>query len=347
MNEPDAVEPAPPGRDPVQTGRPGYGYALAQARVRAGLSVEQAAVCIRLHPRQLQAIENEDLAALPAAAYIHGFIRNYARELKIDPAPLLEDFNAKLKLKGLDAASLQPGPLEGVRVQTLDERGWRHLVLAGIVVALVFAGLIGAWIAHSRAREADGATAPPPVPAATGSIESPAASVAAAAQTPSAAGVPAAATAPGDRNGTAARAANGPAAAGATAQPPAASPAVAASAGGESPAGAATAPGGQLAAAAVPDSGPPMGRVLRFNDRSWVEVSQPNGRVLLSRNGEPGTIELLNTLAPLVLVVGRADAVQVEYHGQPVNLKPYANSKGVARLTLADGRVTSGGPNNR
>jgi cytoskeleton protein RodZ len=87
--------------------------------------------------------------------------------------------------------------------------------------------------------------------------------------------------------------------------------------------------------------------VLRFNDRSWVEVSQTDGRVLMSRTGEPGSLELLNTNAPLLLVVGRADAVQVEYRGQPVDLKPYVSGNGVARLTLADGRISSGGPNPR
>ena len=45
--------------------------------------------------------------------------------------------------------------------------------------------------------------------------------------------------------------------------------------------------------------------------------------------------------------VGRAEAVQVEYRGRPVNLKPYVNTKGVARLTIADSRATSGGQSSR
>jgi len=320
MSEPGAVEAPVPGGESGKSTPAGFGYTLAQARVRAGLSVEQAAARLRLHARQLRAIESEDLQALPAAAYISGFVRNYARELKIDPAALLEDLNAKLKIRGLDAPAPQPGPVDGVHVPTLDDRGWRQLVLAGIVMALVCAGLIGLWMAHSRPRSGDSAAAPAraiAVPPAT----------AAAPEAPATAAAPSAAVTPTASDS------------GVSAATPPAAPV---SSAGAAPAPAASPP---APLAAVP-AGPAMsGLVLRFNERSWVEVSQPNGRVLLSRNGEAGSIELLNTAAPMILVVGRADAVQVEYRGQAVNLKPYANSNGVARLVLADGRVSSGGPN--
>src|SRR6267378_2994930 len=107
MNEPAAVEPHQVRGDESARATPaGFGYALAQARTRAGLSVEQAAGRIRLQPRQLRAIENEDLRALPGPAYVNGFVRNYAREVGLDPGPLIEDLNAKLKLRGLG----QPAP---------------------------------------------------------------------------------------------------------------------------------------------------------------------------------------------------------------------------------------------
>ena len=44
----------------------------------------------------MRAIEQEDLARLPALAYVRGFIRSYARVLNLDPEPLLSDLNAKL-----------------------------------------------------------------------------------------------------------------------------------------------------------------------------------------------------------------------------------------------------------
>ncbi len=69
---------------------------LAAQRERAGLSVTDIAATLRLHPNQVRAIEQEDLARLPALAYVRGFIRSYARVLNVDPEPLLSDLNAKL-----------------------------------------------------------------------------------------------------------------------------------------------------------------------------------------------------------------------------------------------------------
>ena len=142
MSEPLAIEPqqAPAEGSPA-TAATGFGYALAQARVRAGLSVEQAAGRLRLHPKQLRAIEAEELQALPAPAYVNGFVRNYARELGMDPGPLIEDLNAKLKLRGLVDNPPDLGSAGAVHARVLDDRAWRHLVVAGIVFALICAGL--------------------------------------------------------------------------------------------------------------------------------------------------------------------------------------------------------------
>jgi cytoskeleton protein RodZ len=354
MNELDAMGESAPA-DESDRSAPGFGYALAQARVRAGLSLEQTAARIRLHPRQLRALENEDLAALPAAAYVAGFVRNYARELKIDPGPLIEDLNAKLRISGLGTPAPDLGPGGAVPVRVLDDRGWRHLVLAGIVIALVCAGLIGAWMAHADLRLGSTAARRAQAPA----VGAPAAPVPAAQapsageppqQAPGAAGAPkdgveAAPAADAAVSSTAAApvAADTAPPAGTGALPAAAQPAVPTP--GSTPAGAAAE--GSGAAPLAPAPGAATGLVLRFTDRSWFEVSRPNGRVLMSRNGEAGSIELLNAAPPLQLVVGRAGAVQVEFRGRPVDLKPYVNNNGVARLTLADGRAPSGGQNSR
>jgi cytoskeleton protein RodZ len=357
VSEPLAVEPQQgPGDGPERKAAPGFGYALAQTRVRAGLSVEQAAGRLRLHPKQLRAIEAEDLEALPAAAYVNGFVRNYARELGMDPGPLIEDLNTKLKLRGLVDSPPDLGSGGGAHMPALDDRAWRHLVLAGIVVALACAGLIGVWMAGPGAHNGGPAAVPPQRTPAMSAAEAPAAVSAAAA--PAAAPVtgagvdsavaPAAAGPGADRGGPPVEAA----------PPDAVVPAMPAAAAGEGQApivvaGAAASPppSADRPAAAVapppPGSGARGGLVLRFNDRSWVQVSRPDGQVLLSRNGEAGSMELLNAAAPLLLVVGRAQAVQVEYRGQPVNLKPYVNNQGVARLTLGDGHSISGGQSSR
>jgi cytoskeleton protein RodZ len=363
MNEPAAVEPMPSPSDAAgRMGRAGFGYTLAQARVRAGLSIEQAAARIRLHPKQLQALENEDLLALPAAVYVNGFVRNYAREVGIDPGPLIDDLTAKLKLRGLGGVEPDLGSGGPIHAPVLDDRGWRHLVLAGIVVALICAGLIGFW------RMAGPASAPASAPTSAPGASSPGATAGKPAEMGSPTSAPSA-SAPGAAADNAAEApkvnaTQEPGAAGANVaaaapQPsldpgvsPGVSSAPATATGLPSEAPGASAPGakeGRIAVATVPPTASATsGLLVRFVERSWVEVSKPDGRVLLSHIGEAGSIELVNASAPLVLVIGRADAVKVEYRGQPVNLKPYVNnSNGVARVLLAEGDAVSGGQSNR
>ena len=104
MNEQDfvsderavAAQSAVEAPGPEDSAPPSYGARLAWQRQGAGLSVTDVAASLRLHPNQIRAIEQEDLARLPAPAYVRGFIRSYARMLNIDPAPLLSDLNAKL-----------------------------------------------------------------------------------------------------------------------------------------------------------------------------------------------------------------------------------------------------------
>jgi cytoskeleton protein RodZ len=348
MNDPVAVESLAVRADaPAEAAPAGFGYALAQARVRAGLSIEQAAARLRLSARQLRALENEELQSLPAPAYVNGFVRNYARELGIDSGPLVEDLNAKLKLKGLSGHAPDLGPGGAVPGRGLDDRAWRHLVLVAIALTLLSALLIGVWMARSERRAQPSA--------ASAALQGAAATAPAAAPAP----VPAPSPAPPSGNAPAQGAA-------ASTPPPAASPAPApipappaATLAPSSPAAAqAAAPSGEGKAPAAVDPRVPVaavtaaagagnGLVLRFADRSWVEVSQPGGRVLLSRTDEAGSMELVNAPAPLMLVIGRSDVVSVEYRGQEVNLKPYANSAGVARVLLAEGRAGGGGPINR
>ena len=59
-----AVE-GPPGTIAIGIG---FGMALALARRHAGLSVEELAARLRLHPRQVEAIEAENLGAV---SYTH------------------------------------------------------------------------------------------------------------------------------------------------------------------------------------------------------------------------------------------------------------------------------------
>ncbi len=127
---------------------PSFGSALTAAREAMSLSVEDIAARLRMHPRQVTAIEREDLAALPAPAYVRGFIRNYAKEVRIDATPLVESLNRRIApTKPLEDVAIVATALTRVDGRSALSRA----VVVGVAVAalLLFAGL-GWFATHER-----------------------------------------------------------------------------------------------------------------------------------------------------------------------------------------------------
>ncbi len=65
------------------------GERLAAERNVREWTIEYVASQLNLAARQIQALENENYAALPGMASVRGFVRAYAKLLKVDPAPLI------------------------------------------------------------------------------------------------------------------------------------------------------------------------------------------------------------------------------------------------------------------
>ncbi len=65
------------------------GAQLARQRLALGWSISEVAAHLNLAPRQVQAMEDDNHAALPGIAITRGFIRAYAKLLRIDAAPLM------------------------------------------------------------------------------------------------------------------------------------------------------------------------------------------------------------------------------------------------------------------
>ena len=68
----------------------GIGQELAAAREARGLALADVAQQLKFAPRQLEALEQENFAALPGATFARGMVRSYARLLKLDPEPLVQ-----------------------------------------------------------------------------------------------------------------------------------------------------------------------------------------------------------------------------------------------------------------
>ena len=71
-----AVEPATPGAT------------LRRAREARGQSIADVVQVIRFSAHQIEALERDDYASLPGATSVRGLVRNYARYLKLDAAPM-------------------------------------------------------------------------------------------------------------------------------------------------------------------------------------------------------------------------------------------------------------------
>jgi len=73
---------------------------------------------------------------------------------------------------------------------------------------------------------------------------------------------------------------------------------------------------------------------LRFRDRSWVEIRQADGTVLMSKNNAPGTEQTIEGVPPYTVVIGNASTVDLEFRGEPVDLAAAVSRDDVARLRL-------------
>lgn len=72
---------------------------------------------------------------------------------------------------------------------------------------------------------------------------------------------------------------------------------------------------------------------LEFDQLSWVEIKQANGKVLLSQLNPAGSKQSIEGAPPFEVVIGNAANVRLTYKDAPVDLRPYFKVD-VARLML-------------
>jgi cytoskeleton protein RodZ len=357
MSSERADEPATPDNHHGIPGIPGK--TLAVQREAMGWSVEQVADQLKLAVRQVVALEAGDYAALPSPAVTRGFVRAYAKLMKMDPAPLVAqitmdtpptpDSSATVTRRASPASfSESKFPSHGKRSSL--PLGW----IAGGVVVIVAAA--AAWhfgLVPHRSGEAEVATPAGTVsePAAAGSNGS-ASGNANAVETLQNPAVPLISV-PGQNGGASAPATNNAAPAGnapATAAPAAtpATPAPAQNAPAPAPATAPAkgAPGANAAApSAAPATAQPAAQtvqttaganalVLNVRQDSWIQVTPARGGTpLISRLVKAGSTETVKVDQPVRVVVGNPDGVSATLRGSAVSL-PSVPGKKLARINL-------------
>jgi cytoskeleton protein RodZ len=328
MSSERAEEPTTPDN---QHGSPGR--VLASQREAMGWTVEQVADQLKLAVRQVVALEAGDYASLPSPAVTRGFVRAYAKLVKVDPAPLVAqiaiDMPAEAEVN--TAAVRRPTPASFSQAK-FPSHSKRSLPLGWIAAAVVLAAAAGAaW--HfgliPLGQHGDAAVATPAASSTSSTSSTPHGASSEAVngsstetlQNPSVplisvpgpadAAAPAAASAP-------APAAGGPVvnlpATTATGAPPTTVPAA--------PANPVTA----AAPAAAPAAGPGAAAnalVLTVREDAWIEVRPAKGGTpMIKRLVRAGSTETVNVDQPVRVIVGNPGSVSASLRGAPVALPP-------------------------
>jgi curved DNA-binding protein CbpA len=76
------------------------GESLGKIRRYLLLDIDEVAAEIKVRMHYLQAIEEEDVHALPAPIYLKGFLRVYAKTLGLDPKQVTDEYLARIAKKG-------------------------------------------------------------------------------------------------------------------------------------------------------------------------------------------------------------------------------------------------------
>jgi cytoskeleton protein RodZ len=306
----------------------GVGATLREARENMGMSVEEVAIRLKFAPRQITALEEENFERLPELTFVRGFVRSYARLLQIAEAPLLE---------ALPGAPVQEAvPVKRAREDVLPgDSGTRKQNLIWLAGALAVAVVI-VFLAWKY--DAGEAMPKPATGAKTGAEVKPA--------TETQIGT---ATQPGGEHKVGPEAQTGTETqtgsetkAGPVMQPAKESVATAPALPGTSviaaakPAARKASPASAVSAnnEAVPRKQRPARPVrLEFDEDSWVEIKDGNGKILLSMLGKQGTSQSVSGSPPFSVTIGNAKGVRVYYKDEALDLGTHADQD-VARLRL-------------
>jgi cytoskeleton protein RodZ len=319
MNETGSTMSSERAEQPAKTDNHGVpGTLLAAQREAMGWSVEQVADQLKLAVRQVVALEAGDYAALPGAAVVRGFVRAYAKIVKLDPIPLV----AMIAIDNLGAGDAtgttlrrdKPASFSEVRFPTHGKRAALPLVPIGAVLLVIGAavavwhfGLVARLMARGEApagaasasavltpnltlSPGSGASSPTSSPSNLNALQEPSVPlISVPPPSSTSAGSPAAGVAP--VQGVA---------------PPALASAVAASA---------------------------DALVIKVRENSWIELRRAKGAPMFAGLVKGGSTETFQVTEPVTLVVGKPGAVSATLRGAPVELPPVLGSA-VSRVNL-------------
>ena len=278
---------------------PSVGEQLRSAREKAGISLADLVQTLKLGQRQIEALENGDWASLPGATFIRGFVRNYARAIGLDPAPLMAQLDRVIE-KPKSVLSVPESAPATVSYHSSSGREDKRVIVLGLFAAL-FAAMVYFLLPDDLANLRGQIQT---VIDSLSRQEEPAAPVA-----------PLAAPAE-------------------PVFPPGVTPQQIMNPQGIAPLEQ-VAPAGTTGGIAEKPMDGASTATLHFEivRESWIEVKDRDGQVLLSQRLLAGSQKALSGNGPLTLHIGFAPGVKMQWRGQAVDLEPHTRGD-VARLVL-------------
>lgn len=284
---------------------PSPGTQLRQARESTGMSVEDVAAETRMTLPKVRALEEDDYDSLHSDTFIRGYLRTYAKLLKLDPEDLLRAYRqARIN------AGLEEEPEESPLQITVTQPGrplwhfavWILLILLGVLVLSV-------WFFDNKPEFLSGSA----------SLSSPETSIATA-RTVAEPNADSDTAMSEESEFTAAEAADSPVAE-TIAEPESPSEPAAEASGPQSDIARDAVPEmAQMAQAAGPNTGELDELQLGFTGECWLVVTDSRGDVLHTDLVQPGQELTLLGVAPFDVKMGNAPAVQLSLNGEPVDL---------------------------
>lgn len=303
----------------------GPGTRLRERREEQGRSVGQVANQLHLEPRLITALEDNDYDHLPEPIYVTGYLRNYARLLKLPEDEIVAAYQQ---------LNIPPPPIMSELTRPVRRLPGNQAVIQwGIAAVVAVAVVLLAWqwgaeppADASRQTTGDQATQPSTAPEDVAQRDEP--------QEMDLGRLPeeidqevvqALQDTPAQRDDSS----QAPEAT--AVQTP------------EQPPGATPGPGDRSAAITPPPSGASQGRAssgptatieLRFDDDSWVEVTDATGERVFFDLGEVGQVRTVRGMPPFKILLGYSPGVSIEYNGEPFDQSPFTRRNNVARFTL-------------
>jgi cytoskeleton protein RodZ len=116
------------------------GQILRNAREAQGVTVEEAAVRLRLMHRQIEAMEADDFESLGQPVFARGFVRNYARLLALVPETLLA------RMEGAPAEPAPVSQAEPPQQRSWLSSPWLILLLLGLLLLVAIPVVLYLWL---------------------------------------------------------------------------------------------------------------------------------------------------------------------------------------------------------